>query len=227
MKKSNTKVIIFDSGTVINFAMNGLLYLLPKLKDEFGGKFLITERVKKEIIDRPSHIKRYELEALMIKKLFDEGVIELPYELVKREEVFKKRDELLDFINHSYHARGEFINLLHEGEASVLALSILLNKQKIKNAVSIDERTARMLCENPENLKKIFEEKLHTNVELKKDLGFLNKIRVIRSSELLYTAYKKGLVDIKDGNVLEALLYAVKYRGCSISFEEIEQMKRI
>ena len=95
-----------------------------------------------------------------------------------------------------------------------------------QNVFSVDERTARMLCEKPENLKRLFEKKFHTKVAMKKSLTFLNSIKIIRSSELMYFAYKKGLIKLKN-NVLEALLYAVKFKGCSISFSEINKMKKL
>lgn len=221
------KAIIFDAGTIINFAMNGLLDILAKLKKDFKGKFIITERVKEEAIDRPLTIKRFELEALMIKKLFDEGIFELPYDLVKKDEIIAERNKMLDLLNHTYYTKGEFMKIVHGGGTSSLALSLILSKKGIDNVVAVDERTARMLVENPENLRQLFSQKLHTKVEMKKDISFIKGIRIIRSSELLYLAYKKGLVDLKDHNVLEALLYAVKFKGCSISFEEIEQMKKL
>lgn len=221
------KAIIFDAGTIINFAMNGLLDILVKLKKDFKGKFLITEKVKEEIIDKPLTIKRFELEALMIKKLLDEGILELPYDLIKREKIISEKNKLLDLLNHTYYAKGEFIKIVHGGGTSSLALSLLLSKNGIDNIVAIDERTARMLVENPENLRQLFSQKLHTKVEMKKDLSLLKGIRIVRSSELLYLAYKKGLVDLKDHNILEALLYASKFKGCSISFEEIEEIKNL
>ncbi|MEM4230377.1 MAG: hypothetical protein QXF25_00665 [Candidatus Pacearchaeota archaeon] len=221
------KAIIFDAGTIINFAMNGLLDILVKLKKDFKGKFLITEKVKEEIIDKPLTIKRFELEALMIKKLLDEGILELPYDLIKREKIISEKNKLLDLLNHTYYTKGEFIKIVHGGGTSSLALSLLLSKNGIDNIVAIDERTARMLVENPENLRQLFSQKLHTKVEMKKDLSLLKGIRIVRSSELLYLAYKKGLVDLKDHNILEALLYASKFKGCSISFEEIEEIKNL
>lgn len=221
------KVIIFDSGTIINFAMNGLLNILRDLKNNFDGKFIITEAVTEEVINKPLHIKKFELEALMIKKLFDEGIFELPYSLVTKKEMFARRDSLFNMLNHVYYARSEFVHIVDKGEVSCLALSMLLKEKGIENVVAIDERTARMLCEAPENLTQLLRKKLQTNVDMKGDLSFLNEIKVIRSSELMYLAYKKGLIELKDKKVLDALLYASKFKGCSISFDEIEQIKHL
>ena len=38
---------------------------------------------------------------------------------------------------------------------------------------------------------------------------------------------QKGLVNLSDGNVLDALLYAVKFKGCSISDDEIREIKKL
>ena len=39
--------------------------------------------------------------------------------------------------------------------------------------------------------------------------------------------FKKGIVKIKDPKTLEALLYAVKFKGCSITDEEIKEIKKL
>jgi hypothetical protein len=221
------KAIVFDSGTIINFAINGMTEILRELKEKFDGKFFITEDVKYEIMDRPLKIKRFELESMMIRKLFDDRVLELPNSVVDKKQLEQKTNELNDKLNHTFFARGEFVKIMDKGELSAMALCLLLDEKGIKNVLAVDERTTRVLCEMPQNLQKILQDKLHTKVETKRENLSLTNIKVIRSSELMYVAYKKGLVKLKDGNVLEALLYAVKFHGCSISFDEIDQMKNL
>ncbi len=204
--------------------MNGLEYLLEKMIKKFNGKFLITEQVKKEIIDKPENIKKYKLEALKMKKLLEKKVLELPSSInIENKEIENKTREILKKTNHSYYAKDKFMKIIHNGEASCLALALLT--KNYKTAIVVDERTTRMIGENPENLKKLFKKKLHTNVKLKSDLSFLQNIKFIRSSELVYVANKKGLVELKN-HVLEALLYAVKSKGCAISTSEIENIKK-
>ena len=117
---------------------------------------------------------------------------------------------------------------MHTGEASSLALGKILNERKIKNVIVIDERTTRILVEKPENLKKFLEKKLHVKIRLiRENLKLFKDFRIIRSAELVYVAYKKGLIKLKDGNVLSNLLYAVKFKGAAISGDEIEEIKRI
>ena len=222
------KILIFDSSTLINFALNGLTDLLIKLKKVFHGKFIITKSIKYETIDRPSNIKKFELGALKINALVYEKILEMPSALGINEDLLRnKTREILSKLNHSFFARNEFMHIIDEGEASCLALSLLASEKKIENVIAVDERTTRMLGENPENLRKLFESKLHTKVNLKQDFYFLKNIRFVRSSELVYLAYKKNLVNLKNGNVLDALLYATKFSGSSISRQEIEEMKRL
>ena len=223
------KLLIFDSSSIINLTMNGLLDLLRDLKKIFPGKFLITKAVKYETIDRPLQIKKFELGALKIQQLLDDKVIEMPESIgINHDELANMTKEILNNANHSFSAKNEFMHIIDSGEASCLAVSILAKKKGIDNAIVIDERTTRLLGEKPENLEKIFESKLHTKVTMmKKNFPQLPEIKFIRSTELVYVAFKKGLVKLKDGKVLDALLYATKFKGSSISRDEIEEMKRL
>lgn len=229
-EKMTKKTLIFDSGSIINFSMNGLLDFFSRLKREFDGEFLVTEDVEYEIIKRPLQIKKFELGAMRIKRLLDEKVIELPSCVgVKSSEINEKIKQVLFMANHTFFSEGKNLHLIDRGEASCLALSEILTKKGIKNLIVIDERTTRMLCEKPENLKRLLEIKLHTKIKAKEEyFPYFEKFRFIRSCELAYIGYKKDLVELRaDGNILDALLYALKYRGCSISRNEIEHMKRL
>ncbi len=221
-----TKDLIFDAGPIINFAMNSLLPLFKKIKKEFKGDFLITKEVKQEIIDTPLEIKRFELEALQIKELFDEKIIKHA-DITEKEvdELRNKREEIMRIANSTFFTNKRSIHILDKGECAALALSMIL---KNENVIVIDERTTRMLCENPENLRRLFEKKLHTKVNANtKNYEFFRKFKIIRSTELAYIANKKGLLEIKDPKTLEAILYGLKFRGCSISEEEIDEIKRM
>ena len=231
-KQSNhtNKAIIFDSGALISFSMNGITRILSGLKGAFKGKFLITQEVKREIIDVPIRIKKFELEALKIKKLLDDGILELPSSVgISDSEIEKADQRFLEIANSTFNGRGRDIHILDHGEASCLALSKILTEKGIDNIIAVDERTTRLLVERPENLKHIFEERMNTKVTIKSEnTKFFKGFRIIRSAELAYVAYKKNLVDLKDGNlVLDALLYALKFKGAAISGEEIEEIKRM
>jgi len=224
------KAIIFDASSLISLSMNGLLPELKELRKIFDGKFIITEQIKKEIIDKPLTIKRFELEALKIKQLFDEKVLELPSSVgIKNNEILEQTAKLVDIANNLFIGREKEIHLISSGEASCLALGKLLEDKKINNIIAIDERTMRMLVEKPENLQKLLQRKLHTRVIIKKkNFSAFKGFKIIRSAELVYIAYKKGLVKLKNGQtVLDALLWAVKFKGCSISNDEIAEIKKI
>jgi len=225
------KIIIFDASTIINFIMNGLTDILKELKLIFQGKFIITNKIKKEVVDRPLTIKKFKLGALTVQKLIDEQVFEFPNSIgIKNFDLNKKTREILKSVNQLYKADNENIKLIHDGEASCLALAILASKKGIKSLLAVDERTTRILIERPENLKKLLKRKLHKSIKLKGNLDLPTKqIKIIRSSELVYVAFKKHLIKLKPENkqVLDALLYATKFKGAAISNDEIEQIKRL
>ena len=222
--------IIFDASTLISLSMNGLLEVLEDLKKIFKGRFLITSEVKYEVIDRPIKIKRFELEALRVKKLLTDKVLEMPSSLgIKDSDITNKTEKMLGIANSMFAARKKPIELIHKGEASCLALSRILLEKKIPHVIAIDERTTRMLGEMPENLKKLLGRKMSTSITLKKkEFKYFRGFKFIRSSELLYVAWKKDLIKLKDGgDVLDALLFAVKFKGCSISGDEIAEIKKV
>jgi len=220
------KALIFDASPLITLTMNGLDTLLVDLKKLFNGKFIITKEVKSEIIDRPMNIKKFELEALKLEKLLDDRVLEMPESLgIDSSLIQEKTKEILDQTNSTFSSKSQYIHLIDLGEASCLALSSIASSKKIENVIVIDERTTRMFLENLGNLKKLMENKLHTKIQAKPTK--IPGIRFIRSAELVYLAYKNNLVKLKNGKVLEALLYATKFKGCSISIREIEEMQRL
>lgn len=223
---SNEKYLIFDSGPLINFAMNGILNLLKKLKEESKVEFLITKEVKREIIDYPLTTKRFELEALQLKELFDDGTIK--HADITEEEVDNlrnKREEIMYVANTTFFTNKKNLHILDKGESATLALSLILKHPAV---LVIDERTTRMLVENPENLRKLLQKKLHVPVNAnRKNYDFFKDFRIIRSTELAYIIKKKGLSDLKDPKVLEAMLYGLKYKGCSISEREIDELKKL
>ncbi len=229
MTEQTSKVIIFDSGGLISFSMNGITDIIKRLKEIFKGKFLITSEIKKEIIDVPMKIKKFELEALKLKQLLNEGVLEMPSSLgIKDSEITNQGNKILKIANSTFQGTKRAIHLLDMGETSCLALSRILIQKKIKNVIVVDERTTRMLVEKPENLKRILEKKIQTKISIKQDnLKFFRGFKIIRSAELVYVAYKKDLIKLKGPMVLDALLYAVKFKGAAISRDEIEEIKRI
>lgn len=224
-----TKALIFDSGTLINLSINGLLQVVEELKKNFDGKFLITPQVKYEILDKPIKIQRFELEALRIKDLIERKIIELPESLnISQEELSQKTREIMNIVNTSVFLKNQSIKIVSEGEMSCLALSNLLTQKSINNIIAIDERTTRAFVESPKDLERLISSKIHKQVRIKPlDMNKFKQFRFIRSSELVYVAYKKGLIKIKDSRLLEALLYATKFKGAAISWDEINVLKKL
>ena len=221
------KYLIFDAGPIISLTMNGMLPVIEKLKGVFDGEFVLTPRVKREVVDRPMKIKKFKLEALQVKDMIDRGVFKMTTDIVASQKLSREAKRILKVVNGVLRvtATGEKIGIVHNGEAECLAFSKLCNYE---NVIVIDERTTRMLSEAPGDLKKMMERKLHMPLDADlKLLGDLKGVRFIRSAELLYVAWKKGLVSVgKSRELLDALLYGVKFKGCAISSKEIDEIVR-
>jgi hypothetical protein len=224
-----TKVLIFDSGTLINLSMNGFLYILEELKKKSGIKFIIPHDVKYEVIDRPLKVPRFKLGAMRIRKLLNSGILELPESLGVSHNVIKgETKRLTDLLNHSVQMKGKWIDIVSPAEISCLALSSELRKKDIETLIGIDERTTRILTERPKNLEKIMTKKMHQEVSVvKSDFSELRDFRFIRSTELVYVAHKLGILRIKDQGALEAALLATKFKGSSVSWDEIRELKKL
>ena len=61
------------------------------MKKNFDGKFLITQQVKYETVDKPLGIERFELGALEIQNLIDDGVIEMSSSIGFSEEQLRQK----------------------------------------------------------------------------------------------------------------------------------------
>jgi len=222
------KYLIFDAGPIISLTMNGMLPVIEKLKGVFDGEFILTPQVKSEVVDRPMKIKKFKLEALQVKDMISRGVFKMSGDVVPQQKLDKELKRLLKVTNGVLRttATKEKIKIIHDGEAACLAFANLCGTDSV---IVIDERTTRMLTEAPQNLEKMMEKKLHTPLDVELSLlDELKRFRFIRSAELLFVAYKKELVGVNGGKeLLDALLYGVKFKGCAISSTEIEEMKRL
>lgn len=226
------KTIVFDTGPIISLTTNNLLWILEPLKKMSNASFCITDYVKKELVDTPlNKTKRFKFEALQVLDCIEKGIIEV----VKNEEIDSQAIKLLTTANSCFNAFGRNINLLHLAEIS----SIVLHLQKDADALVLDERTARLIVENPKKLLNILNHTLHTPIEENqnslREFGKITKnIRIIRSVELVTLAYEKGLLDDYIANIpnprkvlLESVLWGIKLNGCAVSKKELEQIMRI
>lgn len=226
------KALVFDTGSLISLVTNNLVWILRPLKKQFRGNFLISEAVKKEIIDHPLTTKKFKLEGLMIQDLFREGILKLARNKYSQE----KTNEMLHTANSCFYARHNPVKVVDKAEIETLMI-VLQNKAE---AMVIDERTLRLLIEDPEKLRKVLESRTHTKVEINKEnlskfKELTKDVKILRSTELAYVAYKLNILDkyitakeITDKHLkrelLEGALWALKLKGCSISGEEINKI---
>lgn len=210
--------IVSDSSSIISMAINCMSTVLGEL----GVEFIVSPEVFDEVVTRPSTSKRYMLESIRIKKLFSDGVIrvESPSKALV--------DRIMDVSNSVFRVHRQNIKLIHLGEAAALALAAETNA----DAFLIDERTMRMLLEDPEQLREILSSQINRSVEidyrrLEVLRGLIPQINLIRSAEVVAVAYEKGVLGrvLGDGRkeAFLSVLYALKFSGCSISWDEIEE----
>lgn len=226
------KTIVFDTGPIITLTMNNLLWLLEPLKKMSKANFYITDLVKKELVDNPlTKTKRFKFEALQVLHYIEKGILEV----ISADETKAQTDKLLSMANSCFRAFGHNMNLVHGAEMSAIALYL----QKNADAFVVDEKTTRLLIENPRKLHHILRHNLHAKVEINSSsMGDFQKlaksVRMIRSVELVTIAYEKGLLDkylphMADSRkeLLESVLWGVKLNGSAVTKKEIEQIIRM
>lgn len=213
--------MICDASSLISLTDSCFVGSLYFLKKKYKGKFLVPPSVECECVSNPMRLRAHALHALRLKLAIIDGIIN-----IVEAKSQKKSCEIQWISNNIYSVDGTPLRLIHEGEADVLALSI---DAGVENLL-MDERTTRMLCEDPESLR------LHLESEFKKpvcmDEGKLSEftrlvkgIRFFRSSEILLLAAEKGFFkDYREleQETIEAALYRLKYAGCAIGFGEID-----
>jgi predicted nucleic acid-binding protein len=216
------KRIVCDSSSIISMAVNCMCSFIGEL----GADLMVNKEVYDEIVSRPSGSKRYALESIRIKKLFNEGVIKV------REANPRLTDEIIDVSNSIYSVKKQYIKLIHRGEAGALALA----RDVGADGFMIDERTMRMIIEDPEMLSSVLSSQInqkvainYRNLEIFREL--VPPVKIIRSSEVAAVAYEKGVLGRNLGDSRKeaflAVLYALKFSGCAISWGEIEEYAAI
>ncbi|MFH1126395.1 MAG: hypothetical protein V1703_04670 [Candidatus Altiarchaeota archaeon] len=213
-------MISADSSAIISLSMSCLSLVLKELRKDV----VISPGVYNEVISRPIASKRFALGSMRINKLFQDKVISIrkpDAELTRR---------ILEGFNSAYSVRKQPIKIIHEGEAEALALT----RERDVEALLIDERTTRLLMEDPQQLRKLLSRQNNQDVHL--DLGIISEVRrmlpsvpIIRSAEIAAVAYEKGIlskyISEGEGNLIEAVMCALKFSGCSITWSEIEEYK--
>ena len=217
------KTLVFDTGPIISLVTDNLLWILNELKKKFQVDFIISSSVRKELVDNALNTKKFAFEGILINSFIEKNTLSLYKEKLNI-------NFLENCVNNIFFASNNPIQLLQEGEME----SLLLSKKINADALVVDERTTRLLIEDPEKLKKLLENKLHckirvNNQNLKQFHDIVGNIKIIRSSELLFIAYESHLFDkiknrFTEKDLLNGLLWGTKLRGCSISEEEINKV---
>jgi len=221
-------VIVVDSSTIISCAMNCLLWVFDELKKQ-GVKFVVPIGVKNEVIDTGLKSQRFKYEAIRVLHHFVNGTFETYTGDLSRE-----TSELLSYSNSSFYIKNQPLRVLQDTDVQVAVLA-----KKIRaDAILTDERTLRLFIEDPDSIKNFLESKFHEGVSvnessLHKFTDYMQKIPVMRSVELVTYAVDAGIFDptIKRcasmkgidcrKEVISGLLYALKFSGCAVSFEEV------
>jgi len=216
------KRLICDSGSLISMSMNCMLPIVVELSEL--ADFIITETVYDEIITNPERGGHHRMGPLQFRALIENSVLKV--EKADSEEV----DRILDISNSIYYARHNRLTIIQKGEAEALALA------NDGDTLLVDERTLRFLIECPSDLTGLLQHRMHKGITMdKKRRDIFQKycqgVSIIRSSELVAVAYEKGILEKyfsgERRSLLEACLWALKNKGCSLSVKDIEDYLRM
>lgn len=224
---SMRKEILCDSSALISLTDSCFIDSLKFIAKKFSLNFIITDKIEYECVTHPLNLqtKEYSFSALRIRNALSSGAL---VKVGTSPAIEKKRDEVLLLSNNIFFAQGKPLTLVQAGEAEMIALA---NELRIKH-ILMDERTTRLLIEAPFRIKDHFEQEFRTNVmvnreNLEKFTDVVRGMEVFRSTEFISLAYEHGFFDdygsIKK-DVYAAALYKLKYSGCAIRYDEIEEL---
>jgi len=222
--KISPNCIVCDSSALISITDAGLFGALVVVHKNLQGNLVIPEGVKYESIDRPINNPQYAFSAVRLKRALLDGIFQLanPNPITTQ--------KVLSLTNNLFMINGKPLTLVHEGEAELVALAIDNNL----STILIDERTTRMFIEDPISMKNHMEKewnaKITINQKAFQEFQMLTRnIHALRSSEILALAhdlnYFAKFRELRE-KAFESALYALKFNGCAISFDEIKELLR-
>ncbi len=218
--------LICDASALISITDSCFIHVLYMLKRSFSGSFVIPPCVYEECVARPRQSRANAIYALRLERAVSDEVLNVvPLAQPGHAE------QILLWANSIYTLEGRPLPILQRGEAECLALALETGVRD----VLMDERTTRLLLEDPAamtaHLQLEYGERLRLREQPLNALKDLcRNLRFYRSSEMLLLAYQQGFFDDYWGmkeEALEAGLYRLKYSGCALSEEEIEQSMKI
>jgi len=220
--KISSSCIVCDSSSLISITDASLFGALVVVSRNLQGNLIIPEGVKYESIDRPINNPQYAFSAVRLKRALLDGIFQ----------VFNPNpnttQKVLSLTNNIFIANGRPLTLVHKGEAELVALAIDNNL----STILIDERTTRMFIEDPFSMKSHMEKEWNTKITVNQktlqEFQMLTRnIHALRSSEILALAhdlnYFSKFRELRE-KAFESALYALKFNGCAISFDEIKEL---
>jgi len=215
--------VVCDSSALISLSDTCNIECLYFLQHNSSASFLIPPSVHREIITAPLHIPRFEFSAVRLKKVLDDGV----FTEVTSPQIEQKTREIMDAANNCIQVDGKSLSLLHDGEAQCLAVYEVAGA----SALAIDEKTTRLLIEDPQKLLRALKEeyagKLVVNEPALQRFADKTKgIRIIRSAEIVAAAAEKGFFKQYRGlenQAFHAALQALRRAGCSMTENELKE----
>ncbi len=210
--------IVCDSGPLISFSDTCLINVVSFLSKR-GVEFIIPKLVEKEIFFTPIKIHRYAFSAARLHKAVHDADLRL---VTVNQRIVRQVE---DAANNVFSIREKPLKILHKGEIEALVAF----KQYNCSALVVDEKTTRLLIEDPELLQDSISDEYGTevSVNLKKLKEFNNltkNIEILRASDLTAIAAKRGFFNSFGKHSNEAFhsaIYALKYAGCSLSEKEV------
>lgn len=218
--------IVCDSSSLISLVDTCTSGVLSFLRERAGARFVIPPGVYDELVSRPLGIKRYGYSAVRLRRMVEAGVLEVQ----KSEGLQPRTEEFLGLANTAFFVEARPLRILHEGEAECLAS---LHGTR-KPLLLVDEKTTRLLLEDPKRLKELMQGEYQRKVtvndsNLARFRQLAGEVFVVRSTELVALAVRRGFFAEYGEERLEAFhssLYALRYAGCSISSDELVEYER-
>ncbi len=219
--------VVCDSSTLISIADTCNIDALALLRQKAGADFVIPPGVEEEIVVAPSRVKSLEFSALRIRRLVEDGTVRVE----GAQNLASKTQEIADAANRLYLVGGKPLKLIHGGEAETLALLGILGAK----ILAIDEKTTRLIIEDPLKLKEMIEGEYTEKMvfDLKAYEAFrrmIPQVSVIRSAELLALAAKRGFFSNFGEHEEEAFhsaINALRAAGCSLAQDEMQQYEQV
>ncbi|MFH1199775.1 MAG: hypothetical protein V1708_01780 [Candidatus Micrarchaeota archaeon] len=220
------KTLVFDSSTLISLSETCSTAALGFLKKRSGVRLAAPQAVYEESVGTPSRTHKFGFSALRIKRLFSNGVIEVPAGDLRQE-----TDAILQECNSLLAVGGRPLKLIHEGEAACIALLQKTGAQHL----AIDEKTLRLMVESPKKMRKLLQAEYSQPIEentaaLKQWEAKTKGVRIIRSAEILATAAQEGFFrqfGADEQDAWHAAAYALRNAGCSLSSRELAAFAQI